>query len=219
MDGSHQFSTEQQLQRRLSFLPLLAIIFFSTAGGPFGMEDLVSGGPGLALAIMASSWSMYNSLLLSNSRLPFAMAEDGLLPRWISRLHPARQTPACSLILCSAIYALFAVIGFRELVILDALVTAVTALLMITALAVLRSNRPDLVRPFRIPGGRPGLCLAGLSLTACGVALLYATICGSQGSRRQAAIAGGLLATGPVVYLMWNRLIRPLSARKGDLPA
>jgi amino acid transporter len=81
------------------------------------------------------------------------MAEDGLLPHWISRLHPTRQTPNRSLILCSAIYSLFALAGFRELVIVNALLMAITALLLITTLAVLRYQRPELLRPFKLPGG------------------------------------------------------------------
>src|SRR5665213_257401 len=48
-------------KQRLSFLPLLGIIFFSTSGGPFGMEDIAAGGPGLALLLLVVTplvWSM-----------------------------------------------------------------------------------------------------------------------------------------------------------------
>jgi amino acid transporter len=159
----------------------------------------------ISLAIMASSWSMYNSQLLSNSRLPFAMAEDGLLPSWISRVHPVRQTPGPALVLCSAMYSLFALAGFRELVIVDALMMGMTALLLIATLAVLRYKRPELQRPFKLPGGWPGVCLAGLSLSACVMALFYYTLVASHDAWKQAAIAGGLLATGPVVYFLRNR--------------
>ena len=40
--------------RRLSFLPLLAVVFFNVSGGPYGIEDAVSVfGPGLTLALLA----------------------------------------------------------------------------------------------------------------------------------------------------------------------
>jgi amino acid transporter len=162
----------------------------------------------IALAIMPNSWSMYNSLLLSNSRIPQTMAEDGLLPRWIGRTHATDIAPARALILCSAIYFLFSLMGFRELVVLDALVTAVSALFLVATLAVLRYKRPELERPFKLPGGRLGLCLAGLSLTACVTSLIYFTTIGRHDTWKQVAVAGGLLATGPVAYVLCNRTIR-----------
>ena len=40
--------------RRLSFLPLLAVVFFNVSGGPYGVEDAVSVfGPGLTLLLLA----------------------------------------------------------------------------------------------------------------------------------------------------------------------
>lgn len=208
----------------LAALPLVALLYLLPLGVALGGSDwttwhseshtisqIASGivGPWLgacvSLAIMASSWSQYNSLLLSYSRLPWAMAEDGLLPGWINHLHPERQAPERSLILCSAIYALFTFVGFRELVILDALVTVITALLLFITLAVLRRTKPDLPRPFALPGGRPGLCLAGTSLAACMIALFYYTFVGRDETWKQTAIAGALLATGPITYTLGSR--------------
>ena len=208
----------------LAAVPLVALTYLLPLGVALGASDWktwssethtiaqIAGeivapwlGSWISLAIMASSWSMYNSQLLSNSRLPFAMAEDGLLPGWISRLHTTRQTPDRALILCSAIYSLFALAGFRELVIVDALLIGMTALLLITTLAVLRCKRPDLPRQFKLPGGWPGVWLAGTSLATCVIALVYYTIVASHDTWKQATIAGGLLATGPVAYFLRNR--------------
>jgi amino acid transporter len=159
----------------------------------------------VSLVILASSWSLYNSLLLSNSRLPFAMAQDGLLPAWIGRLDAKGQTPARSLILCSVVYALFTIADFRALVIVDALMMSITALLLIASLAELRLKKPTLMRPYKLPGGWPGVFLAGASLTACAIALFYYTILGRQDTWEQAVIAAGLLATGPLAYFIGNR--------------
>jgi len=203
-------------------VPLVALLYLVPLGIALGASDWrtwkmhtisqIAGevvapwlGSCMSLAIMASSWSMYNSLLLSNSRLPLTMAEDGLLPNWIGRIDPARPAPARSLILCSAIYALCAVIGFRELVILDALLMSITALLLVTSLAVLRCRQPQMARPFRIPGEWLGLILAGGSLMACVIALFYYTIVGSQDTWQQVVIAGALLSTGPLAYIAFGR--------------
>lgn len=211
----------------LAAVPLVSLLYLLPLGVALGASDWrawnsethtisqIAGevvGPWLgafvSLAVMASAWSLYNSLLLSNSRLPFAMADDGLLPRWLTRLHRSRQTPDRALFLCSAIYALFTLIGFRELVIMDVLIIAITALLQFAALVTLRFKSPELPRPFKLPWGVTGLCLAGLSLAACVSVLTYSTIHGSNDAWKQAAIAGGLLATGPIVYLIrrtWGR--------------
>jgi len=211
----------------LAAVPLVALLYLLPLGVALGASDWttwnskthtisqIAGeivgpwlGSCLSLAIMASSWSMYNSLLLSNSRLPLAMAADGLLPAWLSRLESVRQTPACSLILCSAIYALCTLIGFRELLIVDALLISITAVLLFASLAVLRWKQPQLTRPFRIPGGRPGLILAGVSLTVCVIALFYYTILGRDDTWRQVAIAGGLLASGPLAFVIFSSRLR-----------
>jgi amino acid transporter len=62
-------------------------------------------------------------------------------------------------------YSLFALLDFRKLVVLDVLLYSIALTLEFAALIKLRRHRPDLERPFKIPGGWPGL-----TLTACGVA-------------------------------------------------
>lgn len=211
----------------LAAVPLVALLYLLPLGIALGASDwrawnsethtisqiageIVSAwlGGWVSLAVMASSWSLYNSLLLSNSRLPFAMAEDGLLPRWLTRLHPTRQTPDRALILSSAIYALFTLVGFRELVIMDVLVIGISALLQFAALVVLRVRSPDLRRPFRLPGGKAGLCFAGGSIAACVMVLVHFTLRGDNNAWKQVAIAGALLATGPVVYLIHRQSVK-----------
>ncbi len=209
----------------LATVPLVALIYLLPLGVALGGSDWrawntetytisqIAGdvvgpwlGTWISLTIMVSSWSMYNSLLLSNSRLPFAMAADGLLPVWLTAVDPTRQIPTRSLIVCSVIYALCTSIGFRKLVILDALLMSITALLLIASLAVLRLKNPLMPRPFKLPGGWPGVFLAVFSLSICAFALFYYTIRGSHDAWQQAAVAAGLLATGPVVYLIRARI-------------
>jgi amino acid transporter len=203
----------------IAAVPLVACLYLLPLGVALGASDWTNWssethtipqiaaeivGPWLggfvSLAIMASSWCLYNSLLLSNSRLPFAMAEDGLLPQWLTRVHPVRHTPDRALILCSAIYALFTLVGFRELVIMDVLVIAVSALLLFAALVVLRWRNPEMPRPFRLPGGTFGLFAAGASLIACVSTLVHFTMQGRHDTWKQAALAAALLASGPTVY-------------------
>ena len=55
------------------------------------------GGPllraGLALGGMISGFGMFNALVMSYSRLPLAMAQDGMLPQVFGKLHPRTRAP------------------------------------------------------------------------------------------------------------------------------
>jgi len=67
----------------------------------------------IALAGMASSFGIYAAVLLSVSRVPKAMADDGLLPNRLNRLHTKFETPYVSIIVllngrqCDDIVAVF----------------------------------------------------------------------------------------------------------------
>ncbi len=102
-------------------------------------------------------------LLFGQTRVFFAMAEDGLLPPIFARLHERYRTPAISQIVVGVFVALTA--GLFPIDILDEMVSIGTlAAFMIVCIAVLylRRKRPDLNRPFRAPG-IPVLPLLGIA--------------------------------------------------------
>ena len=53
-------------------------------------------------------------------------------------------------------------LGFERNLILDVLLTGLSILLEFWALVALRIREPDLVRPYRVPGGMLGVVLIGL---------------------------------------------------------
>ena len=61
------------------------------------------GGPLLGLAVVAGGCitgiGMFNALVMSYTRLPMAMAEDGMLPRALARRN-SRGAPWVSVLLC-----------------------------------------------------------------------------------------------------------------------
>jgi basic amino acid/polyamine antiporter, APA family len=109
--------------------------------------------------------------LLAQSRVFFGMAEDGLLPRWASRIHPRFQTPHLSTVALGAAVALAA--ALTPIDVLSQLVSIGTLfafVLVSLAVIVLRRRRPELARPFRVPlspwlPGLAGLVSAGLMLS------------------------------------------------------
>ncbi|MBV9144771.1 MAG: APC family permease, partial [Acidobacteria bacterium] len=127
--------------------------------GKWLMLAIVAGG-------MVSSFGQFNSLLMSYSRLPLAMAHDGLLPRVFSRVQPSTGAPWVAIVACAVLYGACLGIGFDRLVTLDVLLWGASLVLEFMALVILRIREPETPRPFRVPGGLAGTVLVGVVPTA-----------------------------------------------------
>jgi amino acid transporter len=99
-------------------------------------------------------WTAFGSvfaLLLGYSRIPFAAAQSGYFFRVFGRLHPTKDFPYVSLLVLGV---LSIIAGFFSLgTVIDALI--VTRILVqfmgqIVGLILLRKNRPDMPRPYRM---------------------------------------------------------------------
>jgi amino acid transporter len=116
----------------------------------------------LVLGGMMSGFGMFNALVMSYSRLPLAMAQDGMLPNVFARLHPRTRAPWVAILVCAAGWALCLSLGFERLVTLDILLYGGSLFLEFVTLVALRIREPDLHRTFRVPGGLAGAVLAGV---------------------------------------------------------
>jgi amino acid transporter len=123
-------------------------------GGPWLRIWLVLGG-------MMSAFGMFNALVMSYSRLPYAMAQDGMLPGIFARVTKRAKTPWVSVVVLATGWALCLGLGFERLVTLDILIYGASLLLEFVALVVLRFTEPDLPRPFKVPGGIFGVVFTG----------------------------------------------------------
>jgi APA family basic amino acid/polyamine antiporter len=139
---------------------LTGIVPFRELGVPDPIAVAVDriGHPGFAVLIKIGALTGLSSVLLVNgyghSRVCYAMARDGLLPGAFARLHPQFRTPWIGSILVCAISAVLA--ALFPISFLGDLVSVGTALaFVIVALSLmwLRTTRPDLPRPFRVPFG------------------------------------------------------------------
>jgi amino acid transporter len=124
-------------------------------GGPVLRMALVVGG-------MMSAFGMFNALVMSYSRLPLAMAQDGMLPKVFMRLHSRTRAPWVAIVVCAAGWACCLGLGFERLITLDILLYGTSLILEFVALIALRIEEPDLKRPFRVPGGMWGASLLGV---------------------------------------------------------
>lgn len=167
------------------------------------------GGPALALAItmsaMAGGIGTFNALMMSLSRIPMVMAQDGLLPAVFARVLPGTGAPWVAIVVCAVFWALLVPLGFVSLVILDVLLTGLSILLEFVALVVLRIREPELPRPYKIPGGTIGAIALGI----CPALLIGLTVVRNYdeqiGSVSALAVGLGLIALGPVVYWAQQR--------------
>ncbi len=95
-------------------LPLVAIAVAGLSVTSFSTGDwmtaaIAMGGPLLGLAVVAggviTGVGMFNALVMSYTRLPMAMAEDGMLPQVLARRNQ-RGVPWVSVLLCGLAWAL-----------------------------------------------------------------------------------------------------------------
>ena len=122
---------------------------------------VLAGGKWLGAAIsiggMASAIGLFSAVLLSVSRVPQVMAEDGLLPSKIHALHPKFKTPYISIIICAAVVSFMIAWSFQELIVIDVTLYGGGLFLEFVTLLVLRIKKPLAHRPFKIPLSTTGL--------------------------------------------------------------
>jgi amino acid transporter len=170
------------------------------------------GGPllriGVVLGGVISAFGMFNALVMSYSRLPLAMAQDGMLPGIFGKLQKKSRAPWVAIIALAIGWAMCLGLGFARLVTLDILLYGASLLLEFVALAVLRFREPDLPRPFRVPGGLFGAIAIGIPP----MLLLGFSIIRSEHEQvwNMSSFSFGmiLIAAGFVAYAV-NHLLKP----------
>ncbi|KAF0112031.1 MAG: amino acid transporter [Chloroflexi bacterium] len=93
---------------------------------------------------------------LGGTRVPYAMAEDGMMPKWLNKVHPKYGTPWVSILVCGVFYLIFSTSAFQNLVVIDVFLNMLVLMAEIFALVVLRIKKPLLPRN-KVPGGVLGL--------------------------------------------------------------
>ncbi|PYU11051.1 MAG: amino acid transporter [Acidobacteria bacterium] len=116
----------------------------------------------IVLGGMMSAFGMFNALVMSYSRLPLAMAHDGMLPKLFGKTSKRTNVPWLAILVCAACWALCLGLGFKRLVTLDIMLYGASLMLEFITLVVLRIKEPNLKRGFRVPGGITGAVLTGV---------------------------------------------------------
>jgi amino acid transporter len=192
-----------------------------TTGGWVDVGRIV-GGQALALGItiagILGAVGSFGALMMSFTRLPVVMAEDGYLPKIFTKRHSRSGAPWVAVIACALFWALCYPLGFERSLILDVLLTGLSILLEFWALAALRIREPGLARPYRVPGGTAGTILIGLPPLALIITALVRNSRESVGSTNELVIGGTIVAAGFVMYFL-TRLFHRSRPPAQDLPA
>jgi len=166
------------------------------------MMRKVLGQPGAAMvsvAAMISIFAALNGSILSGSRVPYAMARDGLFFKSASKVHPQfshawRGNRAVGRLVLTG----FAERSIQAALYVGDLSSWILYGMTAASVIVLRKKRPDLERPYRVLG----YPVVPALFVLVAVALLYSTL---RSSPRESGIGLVLIAAGLPFYFHWKR--------------
>ena len=158
------------------------------------------GGVGLtfvALTVMTSTFGTLNGVQLTNPRIFFAMADDGLLFRKVASVHDRWQTPYVAVALAATLGVIWVMfLNFEELA--DAFVTAILPFYALGVGAIFVLRKKSWYQPsFRVP-----LYPIVPALFVLAVVYLLANALIDPGSRMLTMLTLGLVLLGVPVYYM-----------------
>jgi APA family basic amino acid/polyamine antiporter len=123
------------------------------AGDMMGRVLGQAGANAVAIAAMISIFAALNGSILTGSRVPYAMARDGLFIRSFGTVHPQFRTPGVSILGLSGWSALILLSGrYKQLYTCVIFASWILYGMTTAAVIVLRRKRPDMPRPYRTWG-------------------------------------------------------------------
>jgi APA family basic amino acid/polyamine antiporter len=106
----------------------------------------------ISVAAVAGITSVMFAFMLGAARIWFALARDGLLPKWFARVHPKYGTPARPTIILGVFTALVAgSLPIGEVAELVNIGTLAAFIIICGSVLLLRVRKPDIPRGFRTP--------------------------------------------------------------------
>ena len=148
----------------------------------------------MAALIVWTAFASVFSLLLGYSRVPYAAARDGNYFRFLAAVHPKHGIPHRSLIALGLVASAFCFLTLTQVITLLVITRILLQFfLQHVGVILLRMQRPELARPFRMPlyPLPPLVAMGGF------VYLLIYRVHALQGL----AVAAGIAVSGTLIYL------------------
>ena len=157
----------------------------------------------LAIGGMVSALALFNALLMSYSRIPVALATDGLLPAALGRTD-RHGTPRNAVLVAAVLYSLFALLPFSSLIVADVMLYSSALLMELAALVALRRKEPALRGTYRIPLSNAGVAV--LALLPATVLLVVVFLAVAEGDIARGTAIGSVaaIALGPFLF-RWRK--------------
>lgn len=163
----------------------------------------------LTIGGMVTFLGLFNSLILTSTRLISTMSEDGYLPKIFSRLDKKSNAPVIAIIFVAFVYSFLVLVGFHKLLIYDVFFFLIAMFLEAISLLVLRYKNKTSKDCFKIPFGNLGLYSA---VGIASMAIIFMTLLNLYFFSRSPnllAITIFLILSGIPVY-MYNKQRRSL---------
>jgi amino acid transporter len=174
-------------------------------GQPDGPLGNIMGGL-VTFAAVLSCIGLFIGNGLGGTRIPFALSLDGMMPKFMVKVHPKYGTPWVAILFVGLIYSVFSLSAFQALVVIDVFLNMLTLLACFFALWVLRFKDPDRPRA-KVPGGWFGLALITLSMIlVVTMAIVFNYLDSGMDSISWALAA---MAIGAVLYFPIRKWIKP----------
>jgi amino acid transporter len=156
----------------------------------------------MTFAAMITNLSLLNATVLTSTRMPFAMAEDGYLPKFLTGKSLRFGTPWVGIVISAIVYGLLSLHSLPELIAVYNWLRAATTVITVAAAWQLRRKLPDLPRSFVVPGGMLGL------IGAVGAVVVMTVVALTFSDRYGARWGPWALVAGVVIYLALKPLRR-----------
>ena len=164
----------------------------------------------MAALIVWTAFASVFSLLLGYSRVPYAAARDGNYFRFLAAVHPRHGIPHRSLVALGLVAACFCFFSLAQVITMLVITRILLQFFLQHAgVVLLRAQRPELARPFRMPlyPLPPMVAMAGFVFMIVNRAHALGGL----------AVAAGIAISGTLVYIYRAQRLRqwPLKSTKG----
>ena len=153
----------------------------------------------VTIPILISIFGAANGIALTEPRVFYAMAKDGVFFQTLARVHPRFGTPALAIVASAAWSAVLAASGtFEQLLTYVVFAGWAFYALAAASIFVYRRRRPDAPRPFRTPG----YPVTPVIFIVVSAAIVVNTLLTQP---KQALLGLGIILLGTPAFLWWSK--------------
>jgi len=151
---------------------------------------------------LVSALGLFNARLCASSWSLAVFLRDIGFPIF-GKVHSKFKTPWLAIIINSAVIAVFSILPFQILVMIDVVLYSLSLVLQFAALFQLRVTEPNMDRPYRVPVQKVGmLVFIAPPVALCLFSIIWPTIFSQD--IVTPIVNGVALALGIILYFIWK---------------